>query len=235
MVVITTSCIPRRKENFNNFIRTTNTYLKEGNPTNAARLNMPDNLLTVWSDYLARWIGPYNKFSDKINSRTQAVTNELQAIINEARKFDQENHLFARIAIAENATLTDFEVFKIPTGKRQKQNHGAAQMPITDLVQVVLKPIGGGSVSIKCYGKGARASLLESANCVQYRYVVGAVAPTSASDKALEMDISTKGSFILATGAANVGLQLYIYFRWYNTRHPEQAGPWSMIQPVILL
>lgn len=195
---------------------------------------MPDPLLVIWDGFLTRWIASYEKYLDKINSRTPAVLNELNAIIDEARKFDEENHFTARIAISENATQTDFEMFNIPTVNEQRTSR-TIQTPITELVEVVQKPIGGGSVSVKCYGKGSRSAIKDGADCVQYRYMVGVTAPSSAADVKLDTNTSSKASFILATGASNVGLQLYIYFRWYHTKHPELAGPWSQLQTVILL
>jgi hypothetical protein len=234
MVVITTSCIPRNKEKFNNYVHSTNIYLGEGTPPNGKRLNIPEPHMVIWDGILTRWIGHYEKYLDKINSCTPAVINELNSIIDEAHNFDETTHFTARIAIADNATQTDFEMFHIPTGSGQKKGR-TNQTPITDLVEMVLKPLGGASVSVKCYGKGSRAAILDGANGVQYRYMVGVAAPTSAADKMLDTDVSSKSTFVLATGASNVGLQLYIYFRWYHTKHPEIAGPWSRLQTVILL
>jgi hypothetical protein len=88
---------------------------------------------------------------------------------------------------------------------------------------------------VKCYSKGSRASILDAADSVQYRFVVGTTAPTSADDAILDKELSTKASFVLPTGVQKVGMMLYIYFRWYNTKHPELAGPWSTLQSTIII
>jgi hypothetical protein len=49
------------------------------------------------------------------------------------------------------------------------------------------------------------------------------------------MNISTKGAFMLQGGVECEGKRLYIYFRWYNTKHPDIAGPWSQLQTTIVL
>jgi hypothetical protein len=236
MQIFTASSIPREIDLFDPYLRITNSYFAEGNPTNASRLKVPEPHQVVWDGFLTRWIPIFEKYADKFNKRTPAVIKEANALIEEVRKFDEENNFLARIAIAENVTITDLETFNIRNGNGTRQNRTTtAHTAITEEVDVKIKPIGGGSVTIKCYGKGARASILEAADSVQYRYVVGVVAPTSAKDEMLDTKISTKGSFVLAAGEDKVGLRLYIYFRWYNTRHPEIAGPWSTLQNSFIL
>ena len=192
-------------------------------------------MATGWNGILKKWITVYDKYTDRYNLRTQAVNDELRAIINDAQEFNNDNHFLARIAISENATVTDLETFGIRNGTGPKQPRTLPQNPITTLVEATLKPIGGGSVMVKCYSKGARASILDAADCVQFRFVVGTTAPTSAEDANLDKDLSTKSSFVLPTGAEKIGMSLYIYFRWYNTKHPDLAGPWSTLQSTIII
>ncbi|TCN67671.1 hypothetical protein [Acetobacteroides hydrogenigenes] len=235
MATSITTSIPRTFGNFNFFIRNTNSYMEEGTPKNSERLGIPIEIATSWKGIEKKWITAYDKYSDRYNLRTQAVNDELRAVIDEAHTFNAENHFLARIAISENATVTDLETFGIRNGTGQKQPRSIPQSPITSLVEVTLKPIGGGSVMVKCYSKGARASILDAADSVQYRFVVGATAPSSAEDPELDKEISTKASFVLPTGAEKIGMFLYVYFRWYNIKHPELAGPWSTLQSTIII
>lgn len=235
MATTITTSIPRTFGNFNTYIRNTNSYLEEGTPKNSERLGVPAELVTGWNGILKKWITVYDKYSDRYNLRTQAVNDELRAIINDAQEFNNENHFLARIAISENATVTDLETFGIRNGTGPKQPRTSPQNPITTLVEATLKPIGGGSVMVKCYSKGARASILDAADCVQYRFVVGTTAPTSAEDANLDKELSTKASFVLPTGAEKMGMHLFIYFRWHNTKHPDLSGPWSTLQSTIII
>lgn len=227
--------IPRTFGNFNFFIRNTNSYMEEGTPKNSERLGITVEIATSWKGIEKKWITTYDKYSDRYNLRTQAINDELRAIINDAQEFNDENHFLARIAISENATVTDLETFGIRNRSGSKQPRSTPQNPITSLVEATLKPIGGGSVMVKCYSKGARASILDTADCVQYRFVVGTTPPSSADDAILDKELSTKASFVLPAGVQKGGLTLFIYFRWHNTKHPELAGPWSTLQSTIII
>jgi hypothetical protein len=209
--------------------------MEEGTPKNSERLGIPVEMATKWNGIGKKWVTAYDKYSDRYNLRTQAVNDELRAIIDEAQAFNDENHFLARIAISENATVTDLETFGIRNGSGPKQSRSTPQTPITNLVEATLKPIGGGSIMVKCYSKGARASILDTADSVQYRFIVGSAAPSSAEDASLDKELSTKASFVLPTGAEKIGMYLYIYFRWYNTKHPELAGPWCPQQSTIII
>ena len=235
MPTLFVSCIPLSFDKFNIYLQNTTTFLFEGAPTaNYVRLGIPETVATGWKEIGTRWNPIYGKYTDKYNLRTPAVSDELRAIVDSTRKFEEENHLIALIAISPNATVTDLETFSITNGQRKSRT--IPQSQITSLVNAILKPIGGGSISIKCYDtNGKRPSINETANCVQYRYCVGSTAPTSVEDDILDMDISTKGAFILSVGAENEGKRLYIYFRWHNTKHPDISGPWCPLQSTIII
>lgn len=236
MALIIVNCIPTTISAFNPYIRNSNEYLAQGSPvTNAERLGIPANQLAKWKEIGDRWIPVFNKYSDKVNSRTGAVTSELYDIIEEAHAFESEVLMFAHIAISPIATSTDLETFGI-RNPNPKSTRTIPQTPIKEQVDALLQPIGGGSIAVKCFNSGGkRASIHEGANCVQYRYTVGAIAPSSPIDVNLIVNQSTKATFTLNAGAENSGLRIYIYFRWFNTKHPELAGPWSDQQNTLIL
>lgn len=226
--------IPSKISSFNVFIRKTDTLLQAGDPKRYIQLGISESAATAWHTFNTQWVNLYDKYIDPYNTRTPAVTDGLYAVIEGARTFEIENRMIVRISISENATAADFEAFNINT-RNLRPTRSIPQSPIEELVEVKLTPIGGGSVSIKCYGSGQRAAIISPADSVQYRYTIGAIAPTSADDDNLEMNISTKGAFMLQGGVACEGKRLYIYFRWYNTKHPDIAGPWSQLQTTIVL
>jgi len=128
------------------------------------------------------------------------------------------------------------DTINIKKGVLQKVTRTVVTTPLTNVVAAALMPIGGGSVSIKCrYLSSTRASIEIGANCVKYVFVVGDKAPDSADAENLKWDISTRASFILALVSASSGKNLYIYFRWDNTKHPDLAGPWSALMTTLIL
>jgi hypothetical protein len=56
----------------------------------------------------------------------------------------------------------------------------------------------------------------------------GSVIPLpAANDPMMRQQFSTHAKFIAEFGPESSGKWLVIYFRWYNTKHPNLAGTWS--------
>ena len=229
--------IPRGIDDFNPYFTNAISYLSDGTPTtNAVRLGVLPAELAELTGFATTWAPLYLKYSDKRNSRTTAVKDQLLEIIDNVVTFDQNNHILDRIAASPNVTIVDLETFNIKKGSLQKTTRTVSTTPIIEPVTVTIQPIGGGSATIKCYSTtGQRASIYDGADSVQYLYQVGDTAPSSAEAPGLTKDLSTKASFTLALGSASSAKNLYIYFRWYNTKHPELAGPWSSLQTTLIL
>ena len=47
-------------------------------------------------------------------------------------------------------------------------------------------------------------------------------------------EIFTKSVFTFHMGVENVGKKMVAYLRWYNTKHPELAGPWSDVTLIVI-
>ncbi|MDP4270144.1 MAG: hypothetical protein Q8909_08450 [Bacteroidota bacterium] len=231
------SRIPRGIDAFSPYIGTTATYLTAGTPeTNAERLGVLPKEVAQWTSFSVEWIPLYTLYCDKLNGRTTAVTNRLYDIIDRCITFDQTYHILDRIAASPNVTIVDLSTFNIKKGALQKTTRSVATTPISEPVLAALQALGGGSFYIKCRSTTSeRASILEGADCVQFVYVVGDTPPTSAEMAGLSKDISTKACFTLQLGAGSSAKYLYIYFRWYNTKHPELAGPWSSMQMSLIM
>jgi len=228
--------IPRGIDDCSQYLISTNKYLESGTPSNAERLGVLPEEAVKWSGFTNRYLPLYLLYSDKKNSRTTAIKNQLLSIIDEVANFDQRSHLLDRIAASPNVTIADMSTFNIKKGVLQKTTRSVATTPLTNQVAAAIHPIGGGSVDIRCRNlSGERASIEEGANCVQYAYTVGEKAPVSADAENLRRDISTRASFILALGSISSRQSLFIYFRWYNTKHPDIAGPWSALMTTLIL
>lgn len=228
--------IPRGIDAFNPYIINTSNYLKEGTPTNAERLGLTTRESGQWDMINNNWGPLYLLYSDKKNTRTTAVTDQLSNLIKQCVTLDQTSHILDRIAASANVTIVDLEVFNIKKGALQKTTRTIPVTPIADLVTATLQPIGGGSVRVKCYSpNGQRAAIHDDADAVQYAYTVGTTPPASVKAEELIKDLSSKGGFTMSLGAENSAQYLYIYFRWINTRHPELNGPWSPLNTTLLL
>ena len=219
---------PRGIDSFNKYIVSVADYLQEGAPTtHAARLGITEEELKFILAILASWTLLYKLYGDKKNSRTTAVIDQLHDKIEQFVNYDQEHHLLDRIASSPNATIVDMETFNIRNGALQRSARTTTAKPITEAVSAILETVGGGMIAVKCYNtESARPSIFSDSDCVQFAYIVGNTPPASVLASGLTQGLSSKASFTISTGADNGGKNLYIFFRWYNSRHPELAGPW---------
>lgn len=229
------SRIPRGIDGFNLYIITTCAFLSAGMPLNADRLGILPDESAKWSGFLTEWNPLYAKYSDKKNGRTTAVKDQLLDIIDRCVGLDQTSHILDRIAASPNVTIVDMETFNIKKGVLQKVTRSTSTTPISESVNAALQLLGGGSFAIKCHNSTSRASILDNADSVQYAYLIGTMPPESIKAVGLTKELSTKAAFTLALGAENSAKYLYIYFRWYNTKHPELAGPWSGLQTALIV
>lgn len=230
------SRIPRQIHDFTNYIVSTTAYLTLGIPSNAERLGIAISEQTRWAEFQEVCVPLYKMYCDKKISRTTAIKDQLLFVIASCVQFDRTTHFLDRIAASPQVTVEDMEVFNIKGGSLRKANHSIPVVPINESVLASIQPIGGVSLTVKCYrSTGKRPGILENANCVQYLYCVGDIPPTSADAEKLTKEISTKAMIRLSVGAENSGKNLYIYFRWYNTKHPLIAGPWSSLQTSLIV
>jgi len=222
---------------FNTYIENTNDYLQEGNPeTNAVRLGILDTEQQGWAAFRSQWIPLFPLYENKRNTRTLLVTDQLHAIIQNAKAFDKEHHLLDRIAASPHVTVKDLSAFNIKSGPLAKQSRTKPTKPISVLVIPELTQIGGGELSVVCRNNmDARTGVIDEATGVEYRYLVGAEAPGSASDPRLRQGLSTRSRFTLDLGDENNGKTAHLYFRWTNTKYPALSGPWSRLYPVLVV
>jgi len=227
------SRIPTSIISFNVYLNNTTNFLNEGTPKNSVRLGLTDEELASWSGINTRWIPLFALYTDKANARTQAVTAQLQDLIDEFYVFNQTKHLLDRIAASSNVTVVDLQIFNIKNGQSK---HSVGVQPIQDVVISAIQLLGGGSVTIKCNAPGyTRPAIIDVADSLQVAFMIGTTPPESADDMGLRRDVYTKATFTLPLGSGNTGKYLYIYYRWYIVKHPELAGPWTALQTTLIV
>jgi len=231
------SRIPRTIIKFNPFITNTNTYMLAGSPTNFSRLGWLQAEMNQWTAFVTAWVLLFVKYADKKNSRTTAVKDQLYLIIRQCIALDKTNHLLDRIAASPSVTITDMETFNIKKGVLQDSTHTQRRSMVDESLVVSLQPVGGGDINVKCRTAhdAKRPSIPDGADSVQFAYQVGGSAPVSADDAGLKVDLSSHAAFTMHLGSANSGKTLFIFFRWFNTKHPELASHWNAMQTILVL
>ncbi len=224
--------MPRGIDQFNIYFTNAVSYLQEGTPkTHAERLGVLPTEVTTFTGFITEWSPLYGKYSEKKKFRTTSIINQLYLIIDNVVTFDQTNRILDRIAASPNATVDDLVTFNIKKGLLQKSPASAGSSPISEQVTVTFQSLGGGMMNVKCYSMtGQRAGIPDDADSVQYLFQVGGQAPESADAPGMIKELSPKAVFTLSLGSGSALKNLYIFFRWYDTRHPELAGPWSGLQ-----
>lgn len=249
--------IPPNIPGFNTYVNNTDTYLVAGAPvTNGERLGLTPQNLTDWNAQRVNWRDTlYPKYSDPLQS-TSAVKAQVHNFMEDFRTFAQP--LLNVMAASPNATEDDEAVFNFTIGHAAPVHHTT---PIADGVVFEAKPIGGGDLHFSCRTAhdDHRASKAEEADSVQLAYEItdlrnnnnnGGGTPTppgpdrpgeerdnripTPADKGMTKEIFTKSQFTFHAGAENVGKRLVAFMRWYNTKHPELAGPWTAITVVVI-
>ena len=242
---MSTTRVPQTIPEFNTYINNTDAYLQATDPVtgdlNWKRLGLTNTNASDWSDKRKYWHDTlYPKYSDPLQS-TGAVKDAVHNFMSSFRAFSQP--LLNIMAASPNATSNDEHVFNFKIGRA---NPTHATTPIADTVLFDAKTLGGGQLHFTCRtaADSHRASIAAGADSVQLAYEVtdsgnnnpnpnpGTI-PTP-EDKGMVRETFTHAQFTFHAGAVNVGKRLVVFARWFNTKHPELAGPWSAITVVVI-
>jgi len=227
------SRVPQTIISFNPYVNNATDYLNAGTPKTHVRLGITENEMTLLNGIVTQWNPLYALYSDKEKTRTSLIVAQLQDLMEEFNDLNQSNHLLDRIASSADVTIEDLKTFniKVPSGKRS-----IGVQPIQVGIDVTIQLLGGGSITFKCREKGSSsASIIEGADSIQFAYMVGTTPPESVDVVGIIFSITTRATFTLALGTGASTKYLYIYFRWYNAKHPELAGPWSRVVSTIIV
>ena len=230
-----TTRIPAEIRKFNDYINSSDDYLQAtpvgGVDTNWKRLGITATNSSDWEQKRKYWQDTlYPKYVNT-DIRTKAVTKEVQ-------NFKTTFGTFARpllnlMAASPNANVHDEEALNFVINRKKPTR---PTNPITEMCFATLEPIGGNEVraQFRTNHDTKRPSLAAGANCVQIAAKVGGTPPTNEYDGTL-LAIAPRATYMHSTGTGNAGKTLYVFSRWYNSKHPTLAGPWSAVVTVMIV
>ncbi len=230
------SRIPRSLEKLNGYLVNTSAYLATGNPTNGIRLGILLTEQTQWIAINTAWAPLYVKYSDKKNTRTTSIKDQLLVLRQKLIDLDRTVRFLDRIAASPVVTPVDLDVFNIKNKMLKSTARMNVSIAIIENVAPVITAVGGGMFAVKCLTPNSkRAAVISGADSVQYCFGVGATPPESPMSDGLKFGISSRASFTIAAGAENSGKNMYVFFRWNNIKRPEMSGPWCTMQTLLVV
>lgn len=224
------SRIPRGIVDFNSYLVKICAYLQAGDKvTNASRLGITEEELADLLGFLANWQPLFVNYEDKENGRTLSVIASLKEIFYHVNDYNSTHNLLDRIASSTLATVADYSTFRIKKNSSAKKTTRTFN---TTVIEASVTPafvlVGTGVIKVKCKNNVNKGQhLVPGSDCVQYMYQIDGKAPAGADAEGLSMGISTKASITLSFNSNDSNKLLYIFFRWYHTRYPTLAGPWT--------
>jgi hypothetical protein len=228
------SRIPTTLVDFDVYINTTDNFLQAIDPTssqpNWQRLELKAAEANWWNTQRLFWRDTlYKKRGDK-RLRTLIVNADVKDFRAAFKK--QSARILDKIAVADAADNRDEAVFKLVLKKHRKKP-GRHQTPIEESVAIVVRREGGGRLHFICRASdhAKRAAIPKTANSVEIGYSIGEAIDC---DHTPHRIISTHASFSHDFAGAHIGKYIYVYARWYNTKHPRLAGPWSELMKVMI-
>ena|ERR1035437_534056 len=224
-----TTRIPYGIPTFFSYLDTGDNYFLITDPLAPARLGLPATVAPAW--HTKRLAGDALKvLYDNIATKTKIVNTEIHDFIVNFHELEQPN--INIMAASPNASTLDAGTFKFKIGHADPTHLTVA---ITDPIYALGHPIGGGKAAFQCrvLADATRPHLHSGADGVQLAYKLGDPAPAG-FDTGTQKISFTKASFILSLGDSAGGQHLFVYARWYNSKHPELSGPWSLVQMIPL-
>ena len=222
--------VPIGISDFNNYINNTDDYQLAGTPnSNALRLGLSAANSLEWKNRRIAWVALYKKYIDP-SLCTTVVIDEMRLSMKGFKTFSQP--LLNIIAASPAATTLDASTFGFTLGRK---NPTTPNTPLNFSMMLDVQSKGGGDMAIKCRtsNDSNRPGKPNGADTVQLAIHLGDTPPANADDNTIR-ELSTKASFIYHAGTANSGKSMHVFARWYNTKHPELAAPWSAMLTVIV-
>ncbi len=236
------SRIPRNLNEYVQYMKRTTDFLGKPSPApftgkNWERFNWTETELSQWESFTKTAGELFLHYSSKA-FRTVVIKNKIRKVQSDTVKYNQQQKLLDRIASNPNRTvLTDFLLFRIRRGTSlEKTKRTVHTSSIDEPVLLALKPLGGAMLKIFCRtmkgtGRGHRHKI---SNSVMIAYRIGTVPPRNLS-YCNARHISTHAKFILRLEPSEAGKRIYVFARWYNTKYPLLAGPWSAMHEAVIV
>ena len=229
------SRVPQTLPEFDIYIKRVDLFLQAITPpavvNNGTQLGLTPAEISETTDFRKLWFtglpatpGAYELHTSPA-TKTHNTRLAVEGIMTDFTEFFSP--LLVRMSGSANITSAFRTVLNIA---EPNPEHTTPTEAITETVVAEAKPIGGGEMRFTCRTSHdtGRASKAEGADSVQLAYKVGDPAPAD-PDAGTTKEIFTKSVFILALGAGNVNKKLYYFVRWFNTKYPGLAGPWSAL------
>src|ERR1051326_1011258 len=233
--------IPHLLSLFDKYIRNSVTFLLSINPATGNAwwqdLGLTGAEINQLQQFLGRWYtgNPANPGAYELhinpNTKTKKTREDISKIISDFTAFMRP--LLLRMSGSANLTDGARLALRIAAPNASRTKHREA---IKDTVNFIVTPLGGGDMRFTCRTKTdtKRASKAKFSDSVQLAYKIGDPSPISADDESLEKESFTRAAFTLNAGSVNAGKKCYTFARWYNTKHPELAGPWSALNTSVI-
>ncbi len=238
--------VPNTIQEFNDYINNTDDYQAAttgGRPSpNWQYLGLAAGDNAAWSAQRTAWVILYAKYIDPAQ-RTKVIVSDVKAFMITFTTF--VNPLLDIMAASPNAENDDEIQFNFKK-KSSRQRPVRPTEEIQEQCFTTVKAIGGGELEFTCRTSHdtKRASKALKADSIQVAYKIGVTPPLTAPnppddpsgvespDVCPNKEIFTKSNFILKAGPGNATKKLYVFARWFNTKHPELAGQWSPMATV---
>lgn len=215
--------VPNTISAFNNYINNTDDYQQFGTPiSNATRLGLSVQNSLDWKNKRTAWVAMHKKYIDPALSTT-IVKQDVRTFISSFKTFSQP--LLNIMTANPAATNQDAIIFGFTL---QRKKASRPTIPLNATMVLDVRTLGGGDMAFICRTSqdSNRPGKPAGADAVQIALRFGDTAPADANDGTIR-ELSTKARFTFHAGSANSGQPLYVFARWYNTKYPELAAPWS--------
>src|ERR1035437_4941982 len=222
--------IPYSIDPFFSYVDTGDTYFQITVPGAPLRLGLPAIVAPEW--HVRRLQANALKvLHDNVATKTKVVNTEIHDFIVNFHELEQPN--LNIMAASPNASVLDSQTYRFVIGHIDPTH---LTVPITDPCYALGHPMGGGNVAFQCrvLANASRPHIHSGADGVQLAYKLGEPAPIG-FDTGTQKAFFTKASFILSLGDLAGGQHLFVYARWYNSKHPELSGPRNLVQMLPVL
>lgn len=189
----------------------------------------PDERKEELEDLFKDWNETY-PLSQNPDTRTTTITGEKDALRDEIETLMR--NIYDDIP-ASWLNPSDREVLNIHLRDREPSPHPHIVDPI-----IGLTPLTGGEVEVRVRvttdSTNASKPLDHILVQAQYALTDASSMTAPAFEQCTLQYQSSHALSIMQLGITNVGKKFYGYFRWYDPIHPEDSGPWTQAQSVIV-
>ncbi len=221
------SRVPDTIGQFNLYINSTDKFLQEGSPVaNWQRLGLTLQEANDWTAKRVFWRDTLYKAYTSSATSTSLAKKSVNNFMKTFRAF--ASPIINAIAVNRDATSEDAAIFRFVL-KRSKRTF--RRVAISDELMLKALHVRGGVFTIKCRIPTAegRARKADGADAIQVAYRISDTKPIGADDGTIK-EIFTKTIFQIDAGIGNQGKKIFIMARWYNTKHPQLASPWTVAE-----